>query len=179
MNKIKHALVIGGTGMLAGVCRYLAHAGYVVSIIGRTQSKFNQIQVECPSSSIYPIISDYNSDAIYNDVTEAIRERGSFDLIVSWTPNYATLERICEMNSGVDTFRLFQVKGSRRYFEDEPIRIPDNCNYRKVFLGFIKEGTGSRWLTHEEIANGVIQQIKTDNVEEVVGQIQPYEERPH
>jgi hypothetical protein len=30
-----HALVVGGTGMLAGVCRTLAERGYDVSVVAR------------------------------------------------------------------------------------------------------------------------------------------------
>ena len=37
MQSKKHALVIGGTGMLADVCIALAREGYIVSIIGRTR----------------------------------------------------------------------------------------------------------------------------------------------
>ena len=82
------------------------------------------------------------------------------------------------MNHGDKPFRLVHVKGSRRYFEDEPIRIPSQCNYQKVFLGFVMEESGSRWLTHGEIANGVIKQIETDEEMGIIGQIDPYEARP-
>ena len=159
MKSNDHALVIGGTGMLAGVCLHLAREGYSVSVIGRTLSKFKRLQVESPPNSIFPLITDYDTDDVFDEINKAIRERGPFDLIISWTPNYSVLERICEMNHGDTPFRLFHVKGSRRYFEDEPIQIPSQCNYRKVFLGFVMEDSGSRWLTHDEIANGVIKQI--------------------
>ena len=162
MQSKKHALVIGGTGMLANVCIALARRGYIVSIIGRTKSKFQRIISESPVDSIVPIVVDYNSSEVIDKVEKVIEEKGSFDLIVSWTPNYSVLERICEANHGIDNFRLFHVKGSRRYFIDEKIQIPDNCNYRKVFLGFILENERSRWLTHEEISSGVISQIESD-----------------
>ncbi len=152
MKRNNHALVIGGTGMLAEVCLHLAREGYSVSVIGRTLSKFKRLKVESPPNSIFPLIADYDTDDVYEEINKAIRERGPFDLIISWTPNYSLLERICEMNLREAPFRLFHVKGSRRYFEDEPIQIPSLCKYRKVFLGFVMEDSGSRWLTHEEIA---------------------------
>ena len=43
MQSKKHALVIGGTGMLANVCIGLARRGYIVSVIGRTRSKYQRI----------------------------------------------------------------------------------------------------------------------------------------
>lgn len=173
-----HALVIGGTGMLAEVCLQLAREDYFVSIIGRTLSKFKRLQNDSPPNSIFPLLADYDTDDVYDYINDAIQERGPFDLIISWTSNYSALERICEMNDGDTLFRLFQVKGSGRYFEDEPIRIPSLCKYRKVYLGFVMEENGPRWLTHGEIANGVIKQIETDEEVGIIGQIHPYEARP-
>ena len=178
MKLNKHALVIGGTGMLAGVCLQLARGDYSVSVIGRTLSKFKRLQIESPPNSIFPLMTDYDTDDVYDEIHKVLRERGPFDLIISWTPNYRLLERICEMNHGEAPFRLFHVMGSRRYFEDEPIKIPGLCNYRKVYLGFVMQDSGSRWLTHCEIANGVIKQIKADEKMGIIGQIHPYEARP-
>lgn len=178
MQYKKHALVIGGTGMLGNVCVALARKGYAVSVIGRTQNKFHRLISESPVDSIFPMVVDYNAEDMLDEVRTAIGKRNPFDLIVSWTPNYKALERICELNLGIDSFRLFHVKGSRRYFEDESIYIPGNCNYRKVFLGFILENEHYRWLTHDEITNGVIHQIETDQPKGIIGQIEPYELRP-
>ena len=40
------------------------------------------------------------------------------------------------------------------------------------------EGESSRWLTNDEIANGVIQQITSMGDERIVGQLIPYSARP-
>ena len=178
MNAKEHALVIGGTGMLSGVCLSLAREGYSVSVIGRTKTKFQRLLTDSPRNTIFPLIVDYNTVEVFDRVESAISERGMFDLIVSWTPNYNTLEKICLLNQGLDGFRLFQVKGSRRYFEDQPLHLPATCNYRKVYLGFIIESDGARWLTHDEIASGVIRQIEKDHTSGIIGQINPYESRP-
>lgn len=173
-----HALVIGGTGMLTGVSTFLAKEGYSVSVIGRTAAKFEKLKASSPSDSIFPIQVDYDSEALFSKVTEAIAERGPFKVIVSWTPNYRALEQICQMNGQAKSFRLIHVKGSRRYFDDEEIVIPVNCTYEKVFLGFVMEEETSRWLTNDEIANGVIQQIKSMGDERIVGKLIPYSARP-
>ena len=178
MNAKKHVLIIGGTGMLSGVCLSLAQKGYSVSVIGRTKTKFQRLLTDSPRNSIFPLIVDYNTDDVFDEIQQAISERGLFDLIVSWTPNYSTLEKICLLNKGLDGFRLFQVKGSRRYFEDQPLHLPATCNYRKVYLGFIIENVGARWLMHDEIASGVIDQIERDQANGIIGQINPYESRP-
>jgi hypothetical protein len=157
---------------------YLAKEGYSVSVIGRTAAKFERLKESSPSNTIFPIQVDYNSEALYTEIDKAIAERGPFDLIVSWTPNYRALEQICKMNEQATLYRLIHVKGSRRYFDDEEIIIPANCKYEKVFLGFVMEGNTSRWLTNEEISNGVIQQITSIGDERIVGQLIPYSARP-
>ena len=178
MQVKKHALVIGGTGMLKNACVALARKGFAVSIIGRTTSKFQSLISESPPNSIFPIVADYNKEDVFDVVRTAMSRRGPFELIVSWSPNYKAVARICALNQGIEKFCLFQVKGSRRYFEDEPIHLPANCHGRKVFLGFILENGQSRWLTHDEISNGVIYQIETNQTNGIIGQIEPYNLRP-
>lgn len=173
-----HALVIGGTGMLAGVSIFLTEDGYSVSVIGRTAVKFDRLKDVCPSNTIFPLQVDYYSEELYTEIENAIAKRGPFDLIVSWTPNYQALQRICEKNDQAKSFRLIHVKGSRRYFEDEGIVIPANCSYEKVFLGFVMKGEASRWLTNDEISNGIIQQITSKGEERIIGQLIPYSARP-
>ena len=177
-KEYNHVLIIGGTGMLAGVSTFLAHKGSSVSVIGRTAAKFEQLKAGSPPNTIFPIRVDFNSETLFSEIEKAIAERGPFDLIISWTPNYRALEQICQMNNQVTSFRLLHVKGSRRYFEDEEIVIPENCSYEKVFLGFVVGGETSRWLTNDEIANGVIQQITSMGDERIVGQLIPYSARP-
>ncbi|MCG3087495.1 short-chain dehydrogenase [Sporosarcina cyprini] len=174
----KHALVIGGTGMLRNVSTYLAKHDYAVSVVGRTAGKLKQVMENSPPHSIFPIQADYNSDSFLVEISEAIKKRGPFALIVSWTPNYQVVERVCSMNEHDNPFRLIHVKGSRRYFQDELVNIPFSCMREVVYLGFIQEETGSRWLTNEEISGGVIGQIESGGVGRIVGQLHPYDRRP-
>ena len=74
MQSKKHALIIGGTGMLTNVCIALARKGYIVSIIGRTKSKFQGIISESPVDSIFPIVVDYNSSEVIDEVEKVIEE---------------------------------------------------------------------------------------------------------
>lgn len=174
----KHALVIGGSGMLAGVSRFLAKEGFAVSVVGRNYAKLQLLKNGCPPESIFPIQADYNTDLLFTKVKEAINARGPFQIIVNWMPNTNALEQVCQLNKEANSFRLVHVKGSRRYFEDEEIQVSTNCLYEEVYLGFILEGDTARWLTHDEISGGVIEQIKHEGKLRIVGQLQPYSARP-
>lgn len=178
MKNSGHALVIGGTGMLSGVCLGLAEAGWDVSVVGRTADKFKPLKQAYPRR-ILPLIGDYNSKEFYGTIRSAVAEKGNFDLIVSWTPNYRVLEDICQMNAEAAAFQLVHVKGSRRYFKDEDIQLPQNCRQQIVYLGYKRENGQSRWLTHEEVSEGILECIKTGNKKSIIGQIHPYEARPH
>ena len=50
--------------------------------------------------------------------------------------------------------------------------------YRQVILGWIVESDGTRWLTNDEIARGVIDTLDADASFRSIGQIEPLESNP-
>lgn len=172
-----HSLIIGGTGMLSGAALQLVGAGHLVSVIGRSKEKFDLLQAQA-GSPIYPLLGDYREEGVYGLVQQAIAERGPFDEIISWCPESRVLERIAALNAKAETCTVLQVKGSRRYFGDEAVILPPNCRCREVFLGYVIEGNKSRWLTHEEISQGVIGALAKGESRSIIGQIEPYGKRP-
>lgn len=50
--------------------------------------------------------------------------------------------------------------------------------YRQVILGFVIEGGRSRWLTHQEISDGVLKAVHQDAAWSVVGTVEPWSMRP-
>ncbi|QTD42571.1 hypothetical protein [Sporosarcina sp. Te-1] len=164
--------------MLRDVSLYLANHKYAVSVVGRTTAKMEQLMKESPPNRMFPIQEDYDKESFLEKVEESIEQRGMFDLIISWTPNYRLVERLCFLNENKTLFRLIHIKGSRRYFQDETIEIPLSCMREIVYLGFIQEENTSRWLTHEEISQGVMRQIEDGGVGRIVGQLHPYDSRP-
>lgn len=172
-----HLLIIGGTGMLSGAAVHFAEAGHSVSVVGRLQKNFEKLQ-DKSRVPMFPLLGDYRKEEIFRLVSEAIAARGPFDAIISWCPEYRVLERIALLNYGASNCRVIQVKGSRRFFGDPSIALPEPCIYQEVFLGFKKEPEGSRWLTHEEISAGVVKAFAAGERRQIIGQIEPYEERP-
>ncbi|SDJ84686.1 hypothetical protein [Sediminibacillus albus] len=180
MNE-RHALIIGGTGMLADVSLWLTEMGYRVSVIGQTIEKHRQLRRKAKDPQLLNSLAiDYSQlSVVETHINKAMDENGPISLVVSWTPDYRSLELVGRLVSErIADWKLFHVKGSSRYLEDDPIEIAANCQYRSIYLGFIIEGSQSRWLNHQEIACGVIHNIKKDNDVGIVGTLSPYEKRP-
>lgn len=184
MSKKLFALVIGGTGMLEGVCHWLAHEGYDVFVVHRDVDKFKSMQQRSNySDRINSISVDYHQDqTLQQKVQEAIQQYGKCpDLIISWIHNSApnALPLILkEVQCRIEPWKLIHVQSSSSFFVKENTTVPEACEYRRVYLGFVMEDHGSRWLTHEEIANGVIKVIKRDYKETIVGTLKPWNKRP-
>ncbi|SDJ14695.1 Rossmann-fold NAD(P)-binding domain-containing protein [Salimicrobium halophilum] len=177
----KHALVIGGTGMLSDVTLWLAEKGYVVSVIGRDRIRHEIVRGKSHDPELINSLKvDYRDHALLETlVKDAIEEYGPISCVVSWTPFLESLELINRIISEKNlNWKLFQVMGSRRYFEKNQLEVTPQCHHRSIYLGFVMEDNHSRWLTLEEIAGGVIESVKEDREESVIGVLHPYEKRP-
>ncbi|PLR95056.1 short-chain dehydrogenase [Bacillus sp. T33-2] len=181
---MNHALVIGGTGMLTNVSLWLASKKYHISVVGRNPGKMDRmISRAIDQSLITPLLVDYRDD---NQLSEklrfAIQNNGQPDLVVAWIHSNAeyALHTVIQAISN-QNFKLIHVLGSSANLKEmkTKINIPDGCQYHQVQLGFnIEENGLSRWLTHEEIANGVIDSIKSDKQLNIVGTVDPWKKRP-
>ncbi|WMJ17863.1 short-chain dehydrogenase [Geobacillus proteiniphilus] len=180
-----HALVIGGTGMLADVSLWLVREGYHVSVIARHRARMKQlIDRTGQMASITPLLVDYrDQETLCSFICQTIRENGTFDLIIAWvhTDETQALSAIIWKNSRHPSpWRLFHVLGSRADPTEmkQKLCLPAACLYRQVQLGFVVEEHGSRWLTHQEISGGIIDAIRHDAPFHLVGTLEPSKKRP-
>ena len=82
-----HALVIGGTGMLSGVSKYLCAKYRTVSVIGRNKHKMYSLirETEFLKGNVNPVIADYtDEDKVISLVEEAIENFGDIELAAGW-----------------------------------------------------------------------------------------------
>jgi hypothetical protein len=183
-KKTLFAFVIGGTGMLEGVCHWLTENGYDVHVIHRDLQKFDTMKARSKQpEKLFSISVDYHDyEALRKKVRAAIQHYHHCpDLIVSWIHNSApnALSVILkEVSPRIEPWKLIHVQGSSSFFVKENTTVPNNCEYRRVYLGFVLENQNSRWLTNEEVANGVIKVIKRDLKETVIGTLKPWSKRP-
>lgn len=172
-----HILVVGGTGMLSGLCRALAGDGGRLSLLSRHASK---------AAGADGFDCDYYDEAGFVQALDAATARsGPITLAVSWihTLKIPANRRLAERVRG----RLFQVLGSAAADPDHPWRLdlgravadglPD-CALRQVVLGFKIEDGRSRWLTNDEISAGVLRAIQADLTYSIIGQSEPWSARP-
>lgn len=181
-----HALVIGGTGMLSNTSLWLVSKGYHVSVIGRNANRMEcLIRKSIDKSLITPVLVDYSDVALLRrKLRGTIEQNGPIELVIAWIHSNAegTLEiisrEISNWNDG--RWKLFHVLGSSKNLSEikEKISVPDSTQYHQVQLGFIIENGHSRWLTNEEISQGVIESIQNDKFINTIGTIKPWGKRP-
>lgn len=186
---MSHALVVGGTGMLRPVSIFLTGQYEKVSVLGlsdRVDSLAKDYE------RINPIYADYrNVSDLTVKLETAVRQYGAIELAVVWIHSdaqnswYDVGERI---GSAKNPGRYVHILGSgnadpsnqsaqearRRRFES----MPNIGTYQEVFLGWQKERDANRWLTRDEISNGVLYAIRSMATRYVVGNVAPWSERP-
>lgn len=177
--------MIGGTGMLEGVCQWLVEEGYHVYVVHRKPESFKSMQEKSKKpNQLHSLTVDYHdTQALKGKVREVIDQHGGCpDLIVSWIHNSAPLALstiLKEVETRIEPWKLIHVQGSSSFFVKENTTVPEACEYRRVYLGFVLEDGSSRWLTHDEISNGVIKVIKRNIPEAIIGTLKPWSMRPH
>ncbi|MFG6116212.1 short-chain dehydrogenase [Halobacillus sp. MO56] len=182
---MKHALVIGGTGMLAETTIWLAGNGYHASVLARNRRKTDKLLEQSRHREhLTPILVDYhNLETLKQRLRENFEQYGTPSIVVAWIHSDAEKTRdiiIQEVSKTFLPFDLYIILGSstnREVFRQN-IAVPEHCTLHIIQLGFVIENNDSRWLTHNEIAGGVIEAIKHEKVEHIVGVLEPWNRRP-
>ncbi|PFV81287.1 short-chain dehydrogenase [Bacillus sp. AFS059628] len=178
-----HALVISGTGMLKRVSMWLCEQEFHVSIIGRDEVKLENVKRESaiPESITCLSLDYHNEDDVKLAIKSTIEQNGPITLVVAWIHASAkeTLSLICrELDLSSETCSVFHILGSKASRMTVHKIGGTRCSYHRIILGFILDGTYGRWLTHEEISDGVIKGIESKCDQWIVGRVEPWELRP-
>lgn len=181
---MKHALVIGGTGMLSKVSIWLAANGYHVSVIGRNQEKMQRLLSSAESySQMTPVLVDYtNNEELAKQLGHIQRLNGDIHLVIAWIHSTGknVIPCLTKCISDAEPWKLFHVNGSSSNLDNikKAIDVPENVEYHQIHLGFILENGNSRWLVHDEISDGVIHAFTEGKIKHIIGTIEPWEKRP-
>ncbi len=172
------AVVIGGTGMLAGLLDRLLDSHNVIALARGLTHPW-------PTEPITTVRCDYQNNADVNDaVDRLIADPRPIDLIVSWihSPTEDVERRLIQpLLARYLKCRWVAIRSSaasRPVHAAMPEWLPDTSTFVTVRLGFVIEGDRSRWLSDHEIVAGVAEAILTGNDSVTVGTLDPWSRRP-
>jgi hypothetical protein len=182
-----HDLVIGGSGMLAGLCLKLAQDGPTVSIVARDARRI-QVLAGQVSGRIAPAIADYRDlDTFAYALSRAVGDHGRAGRTFCWVHDEIAPEVPLQAADHVDG-PFWHILGSGAANPAEPQTLSGwrerfrrrwpKLDYRQIVLGFVLEAERSRWLTDAEISDGVYSAAQSCDVLRIVGTIDPWSRRP-
>jgi hypothetical protein len=170
-SEARHALVVGGSGMLAGCCSMLAADGWQVTVVARDEEKLTR--ATAGDRRLHPLSVDYEDvDAFAAALDEAASARGPIMLAVCWIRSWAPQSLLAAADAVGADGRLFHVLGSQASDLSAATGALDNregLQYRQVQLGAVADGAGRRWLTNDEISAGVYAAVLADRPRYLVG----------
>lgn len=173
-----HIVVVGGSGMLAGLCLSLTERGYRISVVCRSRTKFERNVSEKTSHAIEPVYVDYRNDhKLAEEIAAAETVSGPIVGTVAWIHPEQS-----KSAPGVVAKRtqksFFAVLGSTdgRWDAAEPVVASIRSSnpalsVHTVALGHVRVpilGT-ARWLTNKEISDGVLAAFDEAKPHYVVG----------
>lgn len=170
--------------MLAGVGLRLAAGGRVVSVIARREDRLRQLRQSAANlpGTIHPVIADYSDSASFREaIRQAQHENGPVDCAICWIHSTAPAAIgivASEVRGKVVHIRSSSSKDPMRLIREDPPPSDLAARYQVVLLGFQPGPEGSRWLTDEEIVDGVLGALESDERVVVVGSVAPWELRP-
>lgn len=165
-------LVVGGTGMLAGVVRVLLDEGDEMTVLARRPERLAN-----PRARLLAL--DYRDTGA---LEHALAQAGPFDRAVVWLHGTAPEAPFVVARHVHGPY--WHVLGSavanpaKRGSQRRERFAALGNDYREVVLGFVLEGDTARWLTHAEISGGVLYALRHDVKRQVVGVVSPWERRP-
>ncbi|SDD33832.1 hypothetical protein SAMN05421663_10995 [Terribacillus halophilus] len=176
-----HYLVIGGTGMLQAAVLNWIEEGHEVTVVARTKESLLRLskRAEQPDR-LHTIQADYLQLPSFQN---QLKHLSAPDIIISWIHSSGNdaVQAMCDLYGTLQKpISFFHIKGSSAQ-DPRHNYIPkfaENIDYHEVILGFrITEGF-SRWLTNQEIADGISQAVKHPQPRCIVGTVWPWSARP-
>lgn len=176
-----HYLVVGGTGMLQKAVLAWNSEGHEVTVVARTAKKLQRLSKDAVNPErLRTIQADYHELESFQKQLENIPAP---DVIISWIhrSGHNAIQALCSLYDELEKkVNFFHIKGSSAHDprQNYTPHFSGTIDYHQVILGFQLNGSTSRWLTNEEIANGVREAVKLRQHRYIVGTVEPWSARP-
>ena len=178
MSRFAHALVVGGSGMLADSCRALLDVSDKVSVLARDERRIRGI-----APAIHPVLCDYKDTDAFAVALAALDPP---DLAIAWIHGRLPDARRALAERVKPGGRLVHVLGSAHGDPSHPERLAEMAKaaeglpitYQAAVLGFVVEGSRSRWLSNDEISRGVFEAVQSGAPLRIIGTVEPWSARP-
>lgn len=159
---IKHALVIGGTGMLLTSTEFVLSKSQFTTIIARHKHKVEKIRYFDEKGTF--LFGDYNQiDDLIKTMENNVFEHGKYDFLLIWMHKNECsffsnavhlLKKDCKIYHVLSSqTNLLKMKNDLCFLS--------HITYYQIHLGYKLNDSGNkRWLNHFEINNGVLKAFK-------------------
>lgn len=177
------ALVLGGTGMLAGVAGRLVRDGWLVVLPSRRYSPIPVLELEAagspPGRALWVEARWERPQRLARDAAKALG--GKADLLVSWVHGGYRLQVLEAVKPLLaEKAPIVEVHGEAAGdpLGSLPDATLDGHPTQQVVLGYAREGNRTRWLTHGEIVDGVLEAVQRALDDRPVSELHVGELRP-
>jgi len=158
--------------MLHAMTDHFITHGHDVTILARDPDKLNALVKNYPEhKNSHVIAQDYTET---DDFIASLRHAGPFDIVICWMHSLArdSLSALLELlEAQSHRAQFYHIKGLsyKGLAKDALLKDKNNLDYAEIILGFkIEKGT-QRWLTHTEIAQGVVDAVESGSAKSVIG----------
>lgn len=179
-------LLLGTTGMLSAAAAHAVARSKKAVLVSRHADQFS-FNNDVLDHKLIPVNVSYDDESAFLD---ALLYHAPFDLALTWMHPPAEILRAALDGMIAPGGRLVEVMGSRSILlgkngeasiaerRAEALAMQTSFTYAQVILGFVIEGTTSRWLTHEEISAATIAQMEGPQPRRIAGTLEPWDKRP-
>jgi hypothetical protein len=177
--------------MLSAMCERLAKEGHTVSVVARNSDRLNRLvtRIRPGVGRIVPVSVDYrDAPALRRALDALIAEYGRPTRTACWVHEEIAADAPLQVAEYTEK-TFWHILGSVQpnfsqadllsHWRDRFNRTCASLDYRQITLGFVTGPKGSsRWLTDDEISQGVESALKTDQRSITIGTIEPWSLRP-
>jgi len=177
-------LIIGGTGMLKAATEYFIEEALQITLLARNEVRLQYFKTKFPNAAIELIVQNYNDTEVFIDALKVSFDNNIPNKIICWmhSSGDASLLKLLDLLNSlehpVEFYHILGSAGAKLPLNKWKFNKMEQVKYHQIILGFVLEKGNSRWLTHSEISNGVIEATKLQQDIYIVGTIEPWQSRP-